>query len=67
MSNARPSRRARLPRGRLAEAALAATRAAGCTCAPDMVLHRGAGGVLHVHVAHDDWCPLLVRQAARWN
>jgi hypothetical protein len=35
-------------------AALAATRAAGCTCDPQITIEG-----IHATVAHDDWCALL--------
>ena len=38
------------------EAALAAARAGGCTCTPEIVLDEP---VAHVH--HDAWCALLRR------
>jgi hypothetical protein len=41
------------------EAMLAAARAAGCTCAPNILL----SDVDHcAGVYHDDWCALLRRQ-----
>lgn len=39
------------------DAVLAAARAQGCTCRPDITLD-GAG---HAHALHDDWCALLRR------
>lgn len=36
------------------EAALAASRASGCVCDPDI----SADGI-NVTVSHDDWCPLI--------
>jgi hypothetical protein len=37
------------------EAALAAARASGCTCTPEVILH-GARATVH----HDLWCALLL-------
>lgn len=38
-----------------AEAVLAALRAAGCACSPEIVV-KSAGGL---RAEHADWCPLL--------
>lgn len=40
----------------LRKAIIAAARAEGCTCEPDIAL-RGETG--HVTVAHEDWCGLI--------
>lgn len=38
------------------QAAIAATRAAGCTCDPDITING-----IRATVKHDDWCALLRR------
>ena len=39
------------------DATLAAARASGCTCQPDIAL-----GGSYVYCRHDDWCALLRRE-----
>jgi hypothetical protein len=47
--------------GSLVEAAIIATAAAGCLCAPHAYLTNVTclNGIRHVVVEHDGWCPLL--------
>lgn len=50
------------------ELILLMARAAGCTCQPDIDKPvADAGGLLHIRIAHDDWCALLQRSTAEFN
>jgi hypothetical protein len=40
-------------------AALAAARAQGCVCRPELKLVEIEPGFYTARLAHDDWCPLL--------
>jgi len=46
-------------RERLRVATLAAARAQGCACQPEITMHKLEPGIWRPTVAHDDWCPLL--------
>jgi hypothetical protein len=43
---------------RIKRATLAAARASGCTCSPDITVRELGDGVYDNTIAHDDWCLL---------
>lgn len=51
----------------LAAVARAASKAAGCTCQPDLEVVEEYPGMHRCTVRHDAWCQLLARRSARWN
>jgi hypothetical protein len=45
---------------RRAQQAIAAARAQGCACQPDVLVEWNTGEhVSHISLGHQDWCPLL--------
>lgn len=39
----------------IAASTLISARLGGCTCTPDIKLHRD-GNIVHTFIAHDSWC-----------
>jgi hypothetical protein len=47
-------------RDRIERAALAAARATGCTCSPDITVRDLGHELYDTTMLHDDWCPLAL-------